>query len=79
MERYARFNDELDIYSLGSLAIAMSYVSVGVALQLLYTPVAYYLVDDLGAESGAYTVWVILVTLPWSFKVCAIILRKCII
>lgn len=62
-------NDDLDIYSLGSLAIVMSYFSIGVSLELLYTPIAYYLIDDLGAESGVYTVWVILVTLPWSFKV----------
>lgn len=62
-------DEELNIYSLASLAIVMSYFSVGVALELLYTPVAYYLIDDLGAESGVYTVWVILVTLPWSFKV----------
>lgn len=61
--------DELDIYSLPSLAILMSYFSVGVALELLATPVAYYLIDDLGADSGAYTVWYILVNLPWSFKV----------
>lgn len=54
---------------MASLAIVMSYFSVGVALELLYTPVAYYLIDDLGAESGVYTVWIILVTLPWSFKV----------
>lgn len=62
-------SDDLNIYSMASLAIVMSYFSVGVALELLYTPIAYYLIDDLGAESGVYTVWVILVTLPWSFKV----------
>lgn len=59
----------MNIYSMASLAIVMSYFSIGVALELLYTPIAYYLIDDLGAESGVYTVWVILVTLPWSFKV----------
>ena len=47
----------------------MSYFSVGVTLELLYTPIAYYLIDYLGAEGGVYTVWVTLVTLPWSFKV----------
>lgn len=62
-------NDDLNIYSMASLAIAMSYFSVGVALELLYTPIAYYLIDYLGAESGVYTVWYILFTLPWSFKV----------
>lgn len=61
--------DQLDIYGLPSLAILMSYFSVGIALELLATPVAYYLIDDLGASSGVYTVWNILVTLPWSFKV----------
>lgn len=70
LHRIALRSDDLNIYSLASLAIVMSYFSVGVALELLYTPVAYYLIDDLGAESGVYTVWVILVTLPWSFKVC---------
>lgn len=54
---------------MASLAIVMSYFSVGVALELLYTPIAYYLIDNLGAESGVYTVWYILFTLPWSFKV----------
>lgn len=62
-------NDDLNIYSMASLAIVMSYFSVGVALELLYTPIAYYLIDNLGAESGVYTVWYILFTLPWSFKV----------
>lgn len=61
--------DDLNIYRIQSLAILMSYFSVGIALELLSTPVAYYLIDDLGAESGVYTVWVILITLPWSFKV----------
>lgn len=69
LEKYSREDDDLNIYSLASIAIVMSYFSVGVALELLYTPIAYYLIDDLGAESGVYTVWVILVTLPWSFKV----------
>lgn len=59
----------MNIYSMASLAIVMSYFSIGVAFELLKTPIAYYLIDDLGAESGVYTVWVILVTLPWSFKV----------
>ena len=63
-------DNDLNIYSWASLAIVMSYFSVGVALELLSTPVAYYLIDDLGAESGVYTVWVVLVALPWSFKVC---------
>lgn len=63
-----REQDELNIYSVPSLAILMSYFSVGIALELLATPIAYYLIDDLGAESGVYTVWVILTTLPWSFK-----------
>lgn len=62
-------DEDLNIYSMASLAIVMSYFSVGVALELLYTPIASYLIDGLGAESGVYTVWVILVTLPWSFKV----------
>ncbi|CAN0024698.1 unnamed protein product, partial [Hapterophycus canaliculatus] len=70
--------EELNIYSMASLAIIMSYFSVGVALELLYTPVAYYLIDDLGAESGVYTVWVILVTLPWSFKVAYGFLSDCV-
>lgn len=67
--------DQLDIYGLPSLAILMSYFSVGIALELLSTPVAYYLIDDLGASSSVYTVWNILVTLPWSFKVTASILH----
>lgn len=66
---YLTAEDDLNIYSFASLAIVMSYFSVGVALELLSTPVAYYLIDDLGAESGVYTVWVVLVALPWSFKV----------
>ena len=69
LDRYAKDDDDLNIYSLQSVAIVMSYFSIGVALELLYTPIAYYLIDNLDAESGVYTVWVILVTLPWSFKV----------
>ncbi|CAN0041184.1 unnamed protein product [Scytosiphon promiscuus] len=71
-------DNELNIYSMASLAIIMSYFSIGVALELLYTPVAYYLIDDLGAESGVYTVWVILITLPWSFKVAYGFLSDCV-
>lgn len=63
-------SDELNIYGVPSMAILMSYFSVGVALELLATPVAYYLIYDLGEDSSVYTVWYILVYLPWSFKVC---------
>lgn len=69
VKAYSQGGDDLNIYSLGSVAIVMSYFSVGVILELLYTPIAYYLIDDLGEESGVYTVWYILVSLPWSFKV----------
>ena len=69
LDRYSNHNDELHIYSIKSVAIVMSYFSVGVTLELLYTPIAYYLIDDLGAEGGVYTVWATLLTLPWSFKV----------
>ncbi|CAB1114355.1 unnamed protein product [Ectocarpus sp. CCAP 1310/34] len=77
IDRHRNRDEELNIYSLASLAIVMSYFSIGVALELLYTPIAYYLIDDLGAESGVYTVWVILVTLPWSFKAAYGFLSDC--
>ncbi|CAM9292061.1 unnamed protein product [Choristocarpus tenellus] len=70
--------DLLNIYSLPSLAILMSYFCVGVVLQLLSTPVAYYLIDNLGASSGVYTTYYVLTTLPWSFKVLYGLLSDCV-
>ncbi|CAN0165039.1 unnamed protein product, partial [Discosporangium mesarthrocarpum] len=57
------------IYALESLAILTSYFSIGVALQLLSTPLAYYLIGTLGASSSTYMTYLVLTTLPWSFKV----------
>eukprot|EP00611_Tribonema_gayanum_P026411 TRINITY_DN628_c1_g1_i1.p1 TRINITY_DN628_c1_g1~~TRINITY_DN628_c1_g1_i1.p1 ORF type:complete len:571 (-),score=158.14 TRINITY_DN628_c1_g1_i1:865-2577(-) len=77
LEREGADHDELkpvaawvnDLYSLPSLAIIMSYFSVGVVLTFTTVPVTVYLIQELGASSTQFTVYTIVCKLPWSFKV----------
>lgn len=58
-----------DFYSLPNLAIPMSYFCVGVALQLLRTPLIVYFIADLNATPAEVNVLFTVMAVPWCFKV----------
>lgn len=55
--------------SLPNLAIPMSYFCIGVALQLLRTPLIVYFIEDLGATAAEVNVLFTVMAVPWCFKV----------
>ncbi|GMH95358.1 hypothetical protein TrST_g10738 [Triparma strigata] len=67
-----------DLYSLPNLAIAMSYFCVGVALQLLRTPLIVYLIEDKGASPAEVNVLFTVMAVPWCFKVLYGFLSDCV-
>lgn len=58
----------LNPFVIQNLGITLSFVDVGVAMYLLQTPVAYYLIYNLNASSRQYSSYSTLVNLPWSLK-----------
>ena len=58
----------LNPFKMKNVGIMMAYFSIGVAIYILTTPVAYYLVDYLDTSSTAYSAYATLISLPWSFK-----------
>jgi len=67
-----------DLYSLPNLAIAMSYFCVGVALQLLRTPLIVYLIEDKNASPAEVNVLFTVMAVPWCFKVLYGFLSDCV-
>jgi hypothetical protein len=58
-----------DFYSLPNMGLPMSYFCVGVALQLLRTPLIVYFIVDLGATPAEVNVLFTVMAVPWCFKV----------
>jgi MFS family permease len=67
-----------DITSLPNLAIFMSYFCIGVALQLLRTPLIVYFIADLGATAAEVNVLFTVMAVPWCFKVIYGFLSDCL-
>jgi Na+/melibiose symporter-like transporter len=55
--------------SLPNLAIPVSYFCIGVALQLLRTPLIVYFITDLNATPAQVNVLFTVMAVPWCFKV----------
>jgi BT1 family len=64
--------------SLPNLAIPMSYFCIGVALQLLRTPLIVYFIEDLGATPAEVNVLFTVMAVPWCFKVLYGFLSDCV-
>jgi len=58
-----------DMWSLPNIAIPLSYFCIGVALQLLRTPLIVYLIEDLDASPSDVNVLFTVMAVPWCFKV----------
>mmetsp|Transcript_18111 Transcript_18111/g.41245 ORF Transcript_18111/g.41245 Transcript_18111/m.41245 type:complete len:496 (+) Transcript_18111:1074-2561(+) len=67
-----------NISSLPNLAIPMSYFCIGVALQLLRTPLIVYFIEDLGATAAEVNVLFTVMAVPWCFKVLYGFLSDCV-
>ncbi len=63
--------------SLPNLAIPMSYFCIGVALQLLRTPLIVYFIEDLNATPAEVNVLFTVMAVPWCFKVIYGFLSDC--
>ena len=55
-----------NIYRKENMAITMSYLSVGLVMSLIQTPLNIYMVHILNAEPPLQNTLAILQTLPWS-------------
>lgn len=55
-----------DFWSLPNLAIPISYFCIGVALQLLRTPLIVYFIQDLGASAAEVNVLFTVSKLPFA-------------
>jgi BT1 family/PUCC protein len=64
--------------SLPNLAIPMSYFCIGVALQLLRTPLIVYFIEDLNATAAEVNVLFTVMAVPWCFKVLYGFLSDCV-
>jgi BT1 family len=64
--------------SLPSLAIPVSYFCIGVALQLLRTPLIVYFIEDLNATAAEVNVLFTVMAVPWCFKVIYGFLSDCV-
>jgi BT1 family len=64
--------------SLPNLAIPMSYFCIGVALQLLRTPLIVYFIEDLNATAAEVNVLFTVMAVPWCFKVIYGFLSDCV-
>ena len=58
-----------NFYSLPNLAIPASYFCVGVALQLLRTPLIVYLINECDAGAADVNILFTVMAIPWCFKV----------
>jgi hypothetical protein len=67
-----------DFFSLPNLAIPMSYFCIGVALQLIRTPLILYFVKDLEATAAQLNVLFTVMAVPWCFKVLYGFLSDCL-
>ena len=67
-----------DFYSLPNVALPMSYFCVGVALQLLRTPLIVYFIVDLEATPAEVNVLFTVMAVPWCFKVIYGFMSDCI-
>lgn len=64
--------------SLPNLAIPMSYFCIGIALQLLRTPLIVYFIEDLKATPAEVNVLFTVMAVPWCFKVIYGFLSDCV-
>jgi Na+/melibiose symporter-like transporter len=64
--------------SLPNLAIPLSYFCIGVAIQLLRTPLIVYFIQDLGASAAEVNVLFTVMAVPWCFKVIYGFLSDCL-
>jgi len=55
----------VSLYSLPNLIIASSYFNIGIAINFLPTPVSYYLVTTLDADTAVVNTLTALLYLPW--------------
>ncbi|GMI24020.1 hypothetical protein TeGR_g414 [Tetraparma gracilis] len=67
-----------DFYSLPNMAIPMSYFCVGIALQLIRTPLIVYFIHDLEATAAQVNVLFTVMAVPWCFKVLYGFLSDCV-
>mmetsp|Transcript_13840 Transcript_13840/g.27597 ORF Transcript_13840/g.27597 Transcript_13840/m.27597 type:complete len:760 (+) Transcript_13840:90-2369(+) len=67
-----------NIFSLPNLAIPMSYFCIGIALQLLRTPLIVYFINDLEASAAEVNVLYTVMALPWCFKMMYGFLSDCV-
>lgn len=67
-----------DITSLPNLAIFQSYFCIGVALQLLRTPLIVYFIEDCQATPAQVNVLFTVMAVPWCFKVLYGFLSDCV-
>jgi len=66
-----------DLRSLPNLAIPVSYFCVGIALNLLRTPLIVYFVEDLNASAAQVNVLFTAMAVPWCFKMFYGLLSDC--
>ena len=64
--------------SLPNLAIPLSYFCIGVALQLLRTPLIVYFIEDRNASAAEVNVLFTVMAVPWCFKVLYGFLSDCL-
>jgi len=64
--------------SLPNLAIPISYFCIGVALQLLRTPLIVYFIEDQNASAAEVNVLFTVMAVPWCFKVLYGFLSDCL-
>ena len=64
-----RFSWLADLYAPPNWSLASHYFNTGVALNLLATPVSFYLVESLNASAAVTNTYAALTYLPWCLKV----------
>jgi len=67
-----------EFFSLPNVAIPLSYFCIGIALQLLRTPLIVYLIEDLNATAAEVNVLFTVMAVPWCFKVIYGFLSDCV-
>lgn len=67
-KKEVKFDKRCDIFSKNNMAITMSYLSVGLVMSFIQTPLNVYMVEVLNAEPSLQNTIGILQTLPWSLK-----------
>jgi hypothetical protein len=64
--------------SLPNIAIPISYFFIGIALQLLRTPLIVYFIVDKGASAAEVNVLFTVMAVPWCFKVIYGLISDCV-